>query len=102
MRHPLQFILFVALFFVSGHSFCQVPPNVNSGNPNFPFPQFIGYTGGKNTLANMNPVGVPHAEMEQRMLDAYRNICNNMKYEGSVVDGVRYIQPYNDLPISHC
>lgn len=90
------------LFFVSGNGYAQITPAINSGNPNFPFPQFNGYIGGGNTLALQNPVGVPHAEMEQRMRDAYMNVCNNMKYEGSVVAGIKYIQPNNTLPISHC
>lgn len=81
---------------------CQVTPNINSGNPNFPFPQFKAYKGGSLTLAQKNPVGVPHAEMERRMIDAYQNICNNMTYTGEVVGGVRYIRPRNELPISHC
>jgi hypothetical protein len=93
----LLVVLFTTTFLTA-----QVPAYVNSGNPNFPFPQFKGYTGGATTLAQKNPVGVPHAEMEQRMRDAYTNICNNMKYEGSIVGGVRYIQPNNTLPISHC
>jgi uncharacterized repeat protein (TIGR01451 family) len=103
MRHKIRFAyLFMVLFFVSFKCLSQVPPNINSGNPNFPFPQFKAYVGGSTTLANKNPVGVPHAEMEQRIRDAYTNICNNMKYEGSVVAGVPYIQPNNALPISHC
>jgi uncharacterized repeat protein (TIGR01451 family) len=82
--------------------FSQVTPGINTGNPNYPFPQFKSYTGGATTLAQKNPVGVPHAEMEQRVRDAYTNICNNMKYEGTVVAGIKYIQPNNALPISHC
>ncbi len=82
--------------------YSQVLPNINSGNPNFPFPQFKGYIGGANTLANKNPVGMPHAELEQRMRDAYRNICNNMTFTGETVGGVKYIRPNNALPISHC
>lgn len=92
----------IVLYIVPLTCAAQVTPNINSGNPNFPFPQFKGYIGGTTTLATKNPVGVPHAEMEQRMKDAYINLCNNMKYEGSTVAGVRYIQPNNTLPISHC
>ena len=98
----LPFNFFMLLIFSATIATGQVLPNINSGNPNFPFPQFKGYIGGATTLALKNPVGVPHAEMEQRMRDAYTNVCNNMKYEGSVVGGVRYIQPNSTLPISHC
>ncbi|MFN8417372.1 MAG: T9SS type A sorting domain-containing protein [Cytophagaceae bacterium] len=90
------------MLFSFGIVSAQVPPNINSGNPNFPFPQFLGYPGGTNTLAQKNPIGVPHAEMEQRMRDAYTILCNNMMYNGNTVAGVRYIQPNTVAPISHC
>ncbi len=34
----------------------QVTININSGNPNFPFPQFKKYTGSAFTLAEVNPI----------------------------------------------
>ena len=44
--------------------------NINSGNPRYPYPQFLDYGAGRLSLASHNPVGVPHAEMEQRGRDA--------------------------------
>ncbi|MBX9852017.1 MAG: DUF11 domain-containing protein [Cytophagaceae bacterium] len=89
-----------------------MPANINTGNPNFPFPQFKAYTGGANTLANQNPVGIPHAEMEQRTRDAYAILCNNLTYyvnqngtyANLTVNGVRYIMPNegNGNSIAHC
>jgi uncharacterized repeat protein (TIGR01451 family) len=100
------------LIFLNTAAIAQVPANINTGNPNFPFPQFKAYTGGANTLANQNPVGVPHAEMEQRTRDAYAILCNNMTYNVNqngtyaplTVNGVRYIMPNegNGSSISHC
>lgn len=93
-------------------SYSQVPANINSGNPNFPFPQFKAYTGGANTLANQNPVGMPHAELEQRTRDAYTILCNDMTYNVNqngthaplTVNGVNYIMPNegNGSAIGHC
>ncbi|MFN3404301.1 MAG: T9SS type A sorting domain-containing protein [Cytophagaceae bacterium] len=93
--------------------YSQVPANINSGNPSYPFPQFKGYTGGAKNLAHENPVGVPHAEMEQRIRDAYTHLCNSMSYQiydngtwGPVtVAGVKYISPNHNPPsrdIGHC
>lgn len=41
-----------------------VPVNINSGNPTFPYPQFLEYKVGK-TLAKYNAEGVTHADMEK-------------------------------------
>ena len=71
----------------------QVPANINSGNPAFPFPQFLDYGNDRKTLASVNSPGVTHAEMEQRMRDAYQMICNNITLTGDVVDGVKYGRP---------
>ncbi len=95
----VKFTLFAILFSLQG--FSQITTNINSGNPKFPFPQFLGYTGAPNTLANLNPVGVPHAEMEQRIKDAYQILTNNMTYNVNkggayaslTVKGVKYIMP---------
>ncbi|HRS18034.1 MAG TPA: hypothetical protein P5243_00915, partial [Bacteroidales bacterium] len=43
---------------------------INSGNPAFPFPQFLEYKAGK-TLAKYNSEGVTHADMEKTMREAY-------------------------------
>lgn len=80
-----------------GGVWAQVPPNINSGNPNFPFPQFLSYN--NNTLHTLSHFdhhmdGVPHAEIEQRTREAYRILCNNMSYyPGVTVAGVPYIYP---------
>jgi uncharacterized repeat protein (TIGR01451 family) len=86
---------FNILFLISSVvSICQVTPNINSGNPNFPFPQFLDYGPNRKTLASENPPGVTHAEMEQRMREAWRLICNNTSpYPGVVVSGVQYLYP---------
>ena len=93
----VKFTFFAILFSLNG--FSQITTNINSGNPKFPFPQFLGYTGAPNTLANLNPVGVPHAEMEQRIRDAYNIMSNNLTYKVNqngalqtvTVSGVKYI-----------
>lgn len=108
MKFKHQLLSICIGWFLVGYA--QVPPNINSGNPNFPFPQFKGYKGGAVTLALQNPVGMPHAELEQRTRDAYRMMCNNMTYNVNrggtltnvTVGGVRYIQPNNSVPFSHC
>ena len=41
-----------------------VPVHINSGNPAYPFPQFLEYACGGN-LGTNNPEGLTHAEMEQ-------------------------------------
>ena len=103
-------LIICVLTFTTAYS--QITVNINSGNPNFPFPQFKGYVGGANTLANQNPVGMPHAELEQRTRDAYAILCNDMTYNVNqngtyaplTVNGVKYIMPNegNGNSISHC
>jgi uncharacterized repeat protein (TIGR01451 family) len=105
-------ILFAGGVFFSHLSLAQITPNINSGNPNFPFPQFKAYAGGANTLASQNPVGMPHAELEQRTIDAYKILCNDMTYNINqngaysplTVNGVKYIMPNegNGNSIAHC
>jgi uncharacterized repeat protein (TIGR01451 family) len=77
----------------------QVMPDINSGNPRFPFPQFKNYQHASGTtlqtLASQNSPGVPHAEMEQRMRDAYRILLNNTMFTGDAVGGVNYIRMDN-------
>ena len=46
-----------------------VPVHINSGNPAYPFPQFLEYASGDN-LGTKNPEGVVHVEMEQDIRDA--------------------------------
>ncbi|MFL5731142.1 MAG: glycosyl hydrolase family 8, partial [Cytophagaceae bacterium] len=106
----LSGLFFSCLF--SNSALAQITANINTNNPNFPFPQFKDYTGG-TSLASKNPQGVPHAEMEQRIRDGYQILCNNMTYninKGGVyapvtVAGVKYISPTTTAAgadISHC
>lgn len=73
---------------------------INSGNPNFPFPQFNEYNQGKS-LALYNPIGVVHAEMEQTTRDAFRIMMNRAIYSGDVLgsgaNAVQYIMFNNGV-----
>ena len=51
-----------------------VPVHINSGNPRYPFPQFLEYAAGGN-LGTKNAEGVVHAEMEQ-------DIQSSISYSG--------------------
>ncbi len=64
--------------------------NINSGNPAFPFPQFLEYKEGKS-LAKYNAEGVTHADMEKTMREAYEIMSHRARYTGQEVGGVRYI-----------
>lgn len=71
---------------------------INSGNPVYPFPQFLAYQGG--TLGNLSThsgVGVTHAEMEQAIRDAFRIDMNQSYYTGTTLNGVKYIK-YRSSP----
>lgn len=68
-----------------------VPVHINSGNPAYPFPQFLEYASGDN-LGTKNPEGVVHVEMEQDIRDAYQIFANEWEYTGDVMDGVKYIR----------
>ena len=68
--------------------------NINSGNPNFPFPQFNEYKAGKS-LALYNAQGVTHADMEKTMREGYRIMMNRSIYSGDVLNGLKYIM-YNN------
>lgn len=94
LRIPLLF--FLVLFF-SIHAIGQVPTNINSGNPNFPFPQFLEYKKGK-TLAKYNAEGVTHADMEKAIREAFQVMANRFYYTGVVVDGVKYIRSNDGCP----
>jgi uncharacterized repeat protein (TIGR01451 family) len=85
-------IVFLLIFnFLYLKNFSQVTVDINSGNPKFPFPQFLDYGAGRATLASVNSPGVPHAEMEQRMKDAYQIMMNRAVYSGQTLNGVQYI-----------
>ncbi|MFM7022772.1 MAG: gliding motility-associated C-terminal domain-containing protein [Flavobacteriales bacterium] len=105
-------VLLCAFLLLSTTVFSQVTVAINSGNPNFPFPQFKDYAGG-TSLASQNGVGVPHAEMEQRVRDAYQIMTNSLTYNvnkggayGPVtVAGVKYIMPHDvasGADVGHC
>jgi uncharacterized repeat protein (TIGR01451 family) len=79
-----------------------VNTSINSGNPKFPFPQFLEYHAGK-TLAKHNGEGVTHADMEKAMKEGYKIMMHRSLYvPGKALNGVRYIVynhanvPYNN------
>lgn len=72
--------------------------NINSGNPRYPFPQFLSYGPGRDNLANTNSPGVPHAEMEQRIRDAWQIYVNSFTAPGPTVGGVTYLRANNGCP----
>jgi len=89
-------IFFISLFLcIAIKSIGQITININSGNPVYPFPQFQPYTwaGGHNlgNLATQNSPGVTHAEMEQRIRDAYQIMMNRAEYIGGTIGGVKLI-----------
>ena len=79
-----------------------VPARVNTGDPAFPFPQFMDYSPECKSLATHNAPGVTHAEMEKRMLDAWQHICNNTITQPYEVDGVQYLIPDQKNAETHC
>jgi uncharacterized repeat protein (TIGR01451 family) len=96
-KYRLILIFNTLLIFVlcnyTGYS--QVTVNINSGNPKIPFPQFLDYTNPSVTLKNLgsqNSPGVPHAEMEQRMRDAWQIFANEFVYTGTTYGGKQYIK----------
>ncbi|MBN1308085.1 MAG: hypothetical protein JXA18_09225, partial [Chitinispirillaceae bacterium] len=72
-----------------------VPVHINSGNPAYPFPQFQPYKNPSGTLGNVgtnNSCGVPHAEMEKTIRDAYQIMMNRAEKPGGGVGGIDYIK----------
>ena len=106
---------FAAVLICSAASVSQVPVHINSGNPAFPFPQFLPYVHPNgDTLHNIGTLalsrdpqakiaaaGVTHAEMEKTVRDAYQIMMLRANYAtirgissvGGVpgAGGVRYI-----------
>lgn len=87
------------LMFATVNLYAAVPVHINSGNPAFPFPQFLEYTYGTGhklgNLGTKNPEGVVHAEMEQDIRDAYQIHANEFAYTGESWGGYKYIEtPY--------
>ena len=85
------FLVLVGAIFIGKFLCAQVPVNINSGNPNFPFPQFLEYSKGK-TLAKYNGEGVTHADMEKAMREGYQVMANHFRYTGASAGGVQYIK----------
>lgn len=77
-----------------------VEVEINSGDPAFPFPQFMPYKNPSATLENVgthNSVGVPHAEMELSIRDAYQIMMNRAEKPGGGVGGIDYVK-YRSSP----
>lgn len=68
-----------------------VKVHINSGNPAYPFPQFLKYACGGNLGTNL-PEGLTHAEMEQQIRDAYQLHANAFEYTGDEWAGIKYIK----------
>ena len=74
--------LLLALFVYSlAININAVKVHINSGNPAFPFPQFMEYACGGN-LGTKLAEGLTHAEMEQQIRDAYQLHANEFEYKG--------------------
>jgi uncharacterized repeat protein (TIGR01451 family) len=75
------------------------PIKINSGDPKYPFPQFLPYKNQTTTLTNLGVktgVGVTHAEMEQTIRDAYQIMMNATTYAGGAVGGKKYIKYFSN------
>lgn len=102
MRKLIYFGATAALAMSAHIASARVEAHVNTGNPAFPFPQFMDYSPECKSLATHNAPGVTHAEMERRMLDAWQHICNNTMEHGYEVDGVQYLIPDAKNAETHC
>ncbi len=91
----LMIACLLVLTVTSGHG-QAVQVAVNSGNPKFPFPQFLPYDAdGGHSLGNLgtqNAPGVTHAEMEKLIREAWQIMANAFEYTGEVHQGVRYMK----------
>lgn len=87
-----RIICFVCLVFLLEPVSGQVTVHINSGNPAFPYPQFLDYGPDRKTLASVNAPGVTHAEMEQKTRDAWQIFANSFVYSGEEFKGVKYIK----------
>ena len=73
----------------------QVKVSINSGDPVFPFPQFMPYKNATTTYENLATkpgVGVTHAEMEKTIRDGYQIMMNRTEKPGGGVGGKDYIR----------
>ena len=94
VKEVLFFVLLSITVYVSSG---QVTVNINSGDPAFPFPQFLEYQEGK-TFALFNADGVTHADMEKTMREGYQIMANRFYYTGDAVDGIPYIRGNDGCP----
>ena len=88
-------ISFLPLLFFAMVCMGAVPVHINSGNPAYPFPQFLEYACGGNLGTNV-PEGVSHAEMEKYIREAYQQHANLFGYTGDEHQGIKYIEPLNN------
>ena len=77
----------IATFLMSASTAVAVPVHINSGNPAYPFPQFLEYACGGN-LGTENPEGLVHAEMERYIRKAYQQHANEFEYTGKEYKGI--------------
>ena len=84
-------VSFLPLLFFAAVCMGAVPVHINSGNPAYPFPQFLEYACGGNLGTNV-PEGVSHAEMEKYIREAYQQHANLFKYTGEEHEGIKYIE----------
>jgi len=92
MRLKLFFLLIFPFSLVAQSWTPLDSVHINSGNPAFPFPQFLPYQNGTlGNLATHSGVGVTHAEMEQTIRDAYRIAMNRASKPGGGVGGTDYV-----------
>jgi len=96
-------VFFAAVFgILASQAAFAVPVYINSGNPSFPFPQFLPYVHPNgdtlHNLATRNPAGVVHAEMEKSTRDAYEIMMLRADYYENInLRGTRYIK-YSSNP----
>ncbi len=94
MNYSRICILFAV--FLWNTAIAQVTVQINSGNPRYPFPQFLEYAyEDAHRLGNLgtrNAEGVVHAEMEQDIRDAYQIMANRFRYDGAAFKGMRPIK----------
>ena len=95
MKSRIVALISIILLSIVGYT-QEVTVYINSGNPRYPFPQFLPYlTDSGVTLDNLgtkSPEGVVHAEMEQDIRDAYQIFANEWVYEDEKLNGVQYIR----------
>ena len=86
----------LSLLFVTFSAVAQVTVDINSGDPQFPFPQFLPYTSDNGhslgNLATQNEPGLTHTEMERRTKEAWQVMANRFEYTGESHQGVQYIR----------